>query len=236
MEKILLKADERKETGKGVARSLRRAGELPAVVYGEGKSIPVKLNRKEMVNLIRAGVAEHALITLKLKKGKAKASEYPVLIKEYQVDPVSSRLLHVDFIEISLKEKIKVSVPIIIIGEPHGVKEGGILEQQMREVEIECLPTQIPQGIEVDAEHVEIGHSLHVSDLKAPEGSVIIPDPEKLILIVSAPKVEEEPEAVEEEEGAEPEVESGKGKEEGAEEKPAKGEAKEEEKEKKKKE
>jgi large subunit ribosomal protein L25 len=230
MEKILLKADERRETGKGVARSLRRAGELPAVVYGAGKSIPVKLNRKEMVQLIRTGVGEHALITLQLNNEDGKASEHPVLIKEFQVDPVDSRLLHVDFIEISLKEKLRVSVPIIITREPKGVKEGGILEQQEREVEIECLPTAIPQGIEVDAGHIEIGGSIHVKDLQPPEGSVILTDPEKSVLLVSAPKVEEAPVAEVAEEGAEPEVTSAKGKEEAAQEAPAEGEAKEEEK------
>jgi len=231
MEKILLNADVRSETGKGAARTLRRAGELPAVVYGEGKSTPVKLNRKEMVRLIRSGVAEHALITLQLNTEKGKASEHPVLIKEYQVDPIDSILLHVDFIEISLKDKIKVSIPIIITGEAVGVKEGGILEQQEREVEIECLPTAIPQGIEVDAEHIEIGGSLHISDLTAPEGAVILADPEKLVLSVSAPKIEEEPEVEEElEEGAEPEVDSGKGKEGEEGEAPAEGEAKKEDK------
>ncbi len=215
MEKILLKADERKEIGKGAARSLRRAGEMPAVVYGSGKSTPVKLNRKEMVRLIRSGVAEHALITLQLNDEKGKTSDLPVLIKEYQVDPIDSILLHVDFIEISLKDKIKLSVSIIITKEPIGVKEGGILEQQEREVEIECLPTAIPHGIEVDAGHIEVGGALHISDLTAPEGAVIITDPGKLVLSVTAPKIEEEPVAEEGEEGEEPAVESGKGKEDG---------------------
>ncbi len=231
MEKILLKADERKEIGKGAARTLRRAGELPAVVYGDGKSMPVKLDRKEMVRLLRSGAIEHALISLEVSDENGKATEHPVLIKEFQVDPIDSILLHVDFIEISLKKRLKVSVSIIIIKEPKGIKEGGILEQQEREIEIECLPTHIPQGIEIDAEHIEIGGALHVSDLTAPEGSVIITDPEKLVLSVTAPRIEEEPVVEEEgEEGEEPEVESGKGKEEGA---AAEGEAKEEKKDKK---
>lgn len=218
MEKILLKADERIETGKGVARSLRRAGQMPAVVYGEGKSIPIQLNRKEMVELIRAGVAEHALITLELNRDKSKSTEHPVLIKDYQVDPVDSRLLHVDFMEISLKDKLKISVSIIITKEPKGIKEGGILELQMREVEIECLPTHIPHGIEVDAGFIEIGHSLHVRDLVPMEGVRIIDDPEKVILVVSAPRTEEESPA--EGELAEPEVLKAKGK-------PTEGESKE---------
>ncbi|MDO8281400.1 MAG: 50S ribosomal protein L25 [Thermodesulfovibrionia bacterium] len=211
MEKILLKADERTEKGKGAARSLRRAGQLPAVVYGAGKSIPIKLNRKEMVSLLKAGIAEHALITLELNRDKAKSTEHPVLIKEYQVDPIDSILLHVDFIEISLKDKLKLSVAIIITREPKGIKEGGILELQMREVEIECLPTNIPHGIEVDAEFIEIGHSLHVSDLIPMEGIKIISDPGQVILVVSSPKMEAAA-APAEGEVKEPEVLKAKGK------------------------
>ncbi|KPJ97607.1 MAG: hypothetical protein AMK71_13030, partial [Nitrospira bacterium SG8_35_4] len=142
-------------------------------------------------------------------------SEHPVLIKDYQMDPVSDELLHVDFIEVSLLENVNVTVPLVIIKEPAGVKMGGILEHRMREIEVECLPTQIPEKIEIDAGHIEIGHSLHVSDLTAPEGAKIISDESEVILSVSAPRVEEEaPAEGAEAEAAEPELVKAKGKEE----------------------
>lgn len=212
MEKILLKANERMDKGKGAARSLRRAGKLPAVVYSAGKSLPINLDKKEMVQLMKAGMAEHALITLELSRVNDKMTEHPVLIKDYQVDPVDSSLLHLDFLEISLKEKLRISVPVIITKEPLGIKEGGIFELQMREIEIECLPTQIPHGIEVNAEHVGIGHSLHVSDIPPVEGVRIVSDPGKVVLIVSSPKAEEVAAAPVEEEVKEPEVLKAKGK------------------------
>ena len=211
MEKILLKADKRAETGKGSARSLRRQDILPAVMYGVGKTTPIKLNRKEIQKLIYSGGGEHALITLELSEGGSKTSEHPVLIKDYQREPVSEELLHVDFIEVSLKEKIRVTIPVVIIKEPAGIKMGGIMQHRVREIEVECLPTQIPDKIEIDAGFVEIGHSLHVSDIPAVEGIKIVTDPSEVILSVTAPK-EEVVAAPVEAEVAEPEVLKAKGK------------------------
>jgi len=220
MEKILLKADRRQETGKGSARKLRRQGLLPAVIYSKGQSTHIKLRRSEIWRLISSGIGEHALLSIELGNGDSNTNSINALIKDYQVDSVTDELLHVDFIEVSLKEKISIMVPIIITKEPAGVKKGGIMEQHLREVEIECLPTQIPEGIEVDAGFVEIGHSLHVSDLVPPEGVKITTDPEEVVLTVLEAKVEEvAPAPAEEEEAAEPELVKEKAKEERAEEK-----------------
>jgi large subunit ribosomal protein L25 len=212
MEKILVKADKRTELGKGSARSLRRQNVLPAVLYGEGKSVTIKLDRKEIQKLIYSGGGEHSLITLELNEGNSKTSEHPVLIKDYQREPVSEELLHVDFIEVSLKKKIKVTIPVVIIKEPAGIKMGGILQHRVREIEIECLPTQIPDKIEIDAGHVEIGHSLHVSDIPPREGLKIVTDPSEVILSVTAPKEEVVEAAPVEAAAAEPEVIKAKGK------------------------
>ena len=213
MEKILVKADKRPEIGKGEARSLRRMGILPAVVYSGGSSTPVKVNTKQMTTLIYSGAGEHSLITIQLNEDGKKTSEHPVLVKDYQRDPVSEELLHIDFIEVSLEKAVHVTVPIEITKQPVGIKMGGIMQVILREIEVECLPTQIPGRIEVDAESVDIGHSLHVSDLPELEGITIINDPKEVLLLVAAPVVEEEPVEEVAEEGAEPELVKEKGKE-----------------------
>jgi large subunit ribosomal protein L25 len=224
MQKVVLKAQKRKETGKGVARHLRRSEMLPAILYSKGNSTPIKIQKREVTRLMKTGGGEHSLITLELSDDKGAKKDHWTLVKDYQADPVKKELLHVDFIEISLKKKIKTVVPVILTNEPVGVKNGGILQQQLRDIEIECLPTQIPDGIEVDASPVEIGQTLHISDLAPAEGVKILTDSHEAILSVSAPKVEEAvPEAPPEEEAAEPEVIKAKGKEE---EEPAKEEEK----------
>ncbi|MBI5675232.1 MAG: 50S ribosomal protein L25 [Nitrospirae bacterium] len=222
MKKILLKAEQRTEIGKGGARSLRRQGMLPAVIYAGGKSTPIKFHRKEIVKLITSGVGEHAILNIEFSKDGGKPAEHPALIKEYQKDPVSTELLHVDFMEISLKEKIKISIPIVITKEPVSIKTGGIMEHHLREIEIECLPTQIPEAIEIDAGSVEIGHSLHVSDIKPIEGIRIVTNPQMVIMNVTAPRVEEAPAVAAEAVAAEPEVLKAKAKEEGSKEEPKK--------------
>ncbi len=214
MEKILLKAEKRQEIGKGGARGLRRQGLLPAVIYSKGQSTPIKLQKKELGKLISSGVGEHTLLNIELSNGDGKTHNHPVLIKDYQTNPVTDELLHVDFIEVSLKEKISIMIPVVITKEPAGIKKGGIMEHHLREVEVECLPTQIPEGIEVDAGFIEIGHSLHVSDLKPPKGVKILTDPHEVLLTVLEPKVKEAVTAPTEEEIKEPELVKERAKEE----------------------
>ncbi|MEK6528052.1 MAG: 50S ribosomal protein L25 [Nitrospirota bacterium] len=222
MEKVILKAAKRVGTGKGNSRQLRSGGILPGVLYSGGSSTSIQLQKKEISKLMGSKGKEQALISIELEGDKASMSNHWALIKDYQLDPVKNELLHVDFIEISLKKKIKLTVPIVITKEPIGVKNGGILQQQMREVKVECLPTQIPDGIEVDASSLDIGHSLHVSDLVIKEGVKILSEPQEVILSVIAPAVEEvAPVAPAAEEIKEPElVKKTKTKEEEAEEAP----------------
>lgn len=190
MDKITLKAEKRIETGKGAARSLRRQGLLPAVLYIGSGSTPIKLNRKEIAKLMSSGAAERTLITMELKNNGG-TTEHLSLIKDYDVDPVRNELLHVDFMEISMEKKIKITIPVIITKEPIGIKKGGIMQQIMREILIECLPTSFPDKIELDASALEIGHSLHVSDIAVPEGIKLMSDSHAVIVTVSAPAVEE---------------------------------------------
>lgn len=191
MEKIMLKAEKRIEVGKGAARTLRKQGILPAVLYTGSSSTPIKLQKKEIAKLMSSGTAERVLIAMEIADNKTGKTEHLSMVKDYQVDPVKNELLHVDFIEISLEKKIKITVPVVITKEPAGIKKGGIMQQIMREIHIECLPTQIPEKIEVDAGALEIGHSLHVSDVAVREGIKVLSDPQAVILTVSAPVLEE---------------------------------------------
>ena len=235
MEKIFLNAEKRVAIGKSDSRSMRRQNMLPAVLYSKGISTPIKLQKKEIVKLIASGGGEHALITIKLGSDKGRKKEHFTIIKDYQLDPVRNELLHVDFLEISLEKNIKISTPIIITNEPIGVKKGGILQQQIRDVEIECLPTQIPDGIEVDVSSVDIGHSIHVSDLVIKEGITLLSDPQDVVLSVSAPVIEEVAPPAEAEEVTEPElVKKAKPEEEEAEEEKEEKEEQKEQKEQKK--
>jgi large subunit ribosomal protein L25 len=206
MGKILLKAEKRTEVGKAGAKKLRKQDMLPAVIYGKDFSMPIKLQKSDILKVMTSGAGEHTLINIEIKEDGDKKKEHWTIIKDYQLDPIRNELLHVDFMEISLKERIKIMVPIIITKEPIGVKKGGILQHQLREVEVECLPTEMPDGIEVDASSLDIGHSLHVSDLPVKEGVRLLSDPQEVVLTVIAPVVEEEAVPAAEEEVAEPEL------------------------------
>ncbi len=216
MERVTLNAEHRTETGKGVARSLRRQGYMPAVIYRAGSSMPIKLKRQDIVNFLNSTMGEQVMVNLQFSDGDTRLA----LLKDYQVDPVKGELLHTDFYEVSLKEKVRVTVSIVLMGEPVGVKrEGGVLQQTLSELEIECLPDMIPSHLEIDVSGLKVGRSLHVSDLTLEEGIRVFDDPEEVIATVVAPAVEPEEAAPEEEaaEAAEPEVIK-KGKKEEAEE------------------
>jgi len=193
MERITLHAEKRENTGKGAARSLRRSGVVPAVLYRGGSSTPIKINAKELTTFMRATAGEQVMVDLQFTDGDKKLA----LMKEYQVDPLKGELLHTDFFEVSLTEEIRVTVHVTTTGEPIGVKrDGGILQHGVREIEIQCLPDRVPGHIEVDVSGLETGKSIHVGDLPLGEGIEVLTDAGELIATVGAPIVEEKVEAV----------------------------------------
>jgi len=192
MEKVILKAEVRVETGKRVSKDLRNKGLVPANVYRSGKAATsLTVSDRELRSILHTKAGENVLITLKVSGGESAAKDRTVLIKEIQRHPVRDDVLHVDFNEISLTEMLKISVPLVAHGEPLGVKiDGGLLEHVLRELSVECLPTNIPARIEVEVSALKIGDHITVKDIKAPDGVKVLNDPELIALIVKAPKVE----------------------------------------------
>lgn len=240
MEKVYLDCLLREEVGKSKVNSLRRNGFVPAIVYGQSeKTLAIKLNRSQLLKFMHAhqGI-ENMIINLRIsgnEKNKDYNEEKSVLIKEIQFDPVKEDILHIDFNQVSLTKAIEIGVPIKSRGEAQGVKlEGGVLTQILWELEIECLPTMIPEKIEVDIANMKIGDVIHVKDLIIPEGIKVLIDNEAIVFTLVPPKKEEIVEEVPAGEvSAEPEVikEKKEKAEEAEEEKPKKEEkAKKEEK------
>jgi large subunit ribosomal protein L25 len=189
MERTTLNVEKREKAGKGVARTLRRGGMIPAVLYREGKSLPISISKKAMAEFITATSGEHTVVSLKFSDGKNKLA----ILKDYQVDPVKGEILHTDFFEVSLKEKINVRVRVITKGESIGVKnDGGILQHVMREVEIECLPDNIPGHFEVSIANLGIGQSIHVKDISFEKDIKVLTDLGEVIATVIAPLAEKE--------------------------------------------
>ena len=203
METVALNVRSREETGKGVARSLRRQAQLPAVFYGRGvQPVPLAVKAGEVEKLISSAAGENVLIDLNIERDGSTQS-HRAMIKEIQVDPVQRTILHVDFYAISMDEKISLEVPVTLTGEAVGVsEEGGILQQVRRSIEINCLPDRIPEALEIDVSNLAIGDSLHVSDLEVPEGVEVLAEERLTVATVVPPAKEEEiiPEIPEEEE------------------------------------
>jgi large subunit ribosomal protein L25 len=174
-------------TGKGPARQARFAGEIPGVIYGAGESpVALAVPKKEFeLALKTAHAGGNVIVELKLDGGAGKTA----IIREVQRDPISHDILHLDFHHISLTEKVTVEVNVHLVGLADGVKNGGgILEHITRMIEIECLPTQIPQHLEADVSALGIGDSVHVRDLTVPN-AVILTDPDVTIATVVPPTV-----------------------------------------------
>ncbi len=200
-----LSASARNTAGKGAARSLRTAGQIPAVIYGHAREPQsLAIPTREFEKLLERVSAESTVIELDVGGTIART-----LIREIQRHPFKKQILHIDFQELVAGEKVSVNVPIILVGTPEGVRlSGGILSQVMSELTIRVDPVNIPRRFEADVTNLTIGHSLHVSDLAVPEGVEIIDEPETTIAVVSAPKVEVEPVAAAEstDTSAEPEL------------------------------
>jgi len=229
MEEIRLEVQIREELGSQKIKKIRRDHFLPAIVYGEKqKPTPIKVDRRAYEKIMRQHRGESVLFHINVLQGEKKLRDYSAIVKEEQHDPVTDEILHVDFNRISLKEKIEVEVPIRTKGEPIGVKrDNGSLDHHIWELDVICLPTDIPQHLDVNVEQLEIGDSIYVRDLKLPAGVVTEHDPEDIVVTVVPPMKEEVPT---EQEGIEPEVigekKAGEEGEESADKAEAKGEEK----------
>ncbi len=217
MKAVKLEAKLREGTGKGYAHKLRRMGLVPAVVYGvKETSLSLELDAKAIHRFLSTQEGENVIIDLEV--AGAKPSLKKAVVKEVQLDPVSGRILHVDFLHISMTEKIKFQVPVHVSGISTGVKnQEGILQHILREVEVSCLPADIPEAIDLDITELGIGDSIHVRDLTLGEVEILT-EPQRTVVTVIPPTVHKEEEPVVEAE-EEPEVLAEK-KEEEEEEKP----------------
>lgn len=201
MRQFQLAAEPRQGTGKGANRRLRQAGYIPAVIYGSGKeNMNLQVEERLFMRLLREG-GTNRLISLKLD-----GEERAVLMQELQQDPIKGTPQHIDFLEVRLDEEVTVLVSVQLIGENERSQDGGVISQPLWELEVSCLPTEIPEVLEIDVSALVVGDSLQVKDVQVPAGITIITDPEETVVSVVVP---EEIEEEEEEEEVEVEVAEG---------------------------
>jgi large subunit ribosomal protein L25 len=190
MERPVLRAEIREETGKGRVRKLRTKGLIPAIFYGpKSKTIPLVVDSKELVKTLKTEAGENVLIDLHIIKD-AKTDRKVVMVKDIQIDPIQMKMIHTDFYEVTMDTMVTVEVPIHLIGKPEGTKMGGILEQVRRVIQVQSLPGDIPKSIDVDVSLLNIGDSIHVKDIQAGKFKILV-DSNVTIATVVPPAVEE---------------------------------------------
>jgi large subunit ribosomal protein L25 len=190
MDQITVEARPRDDRGKNAARRMRRQGHVPAVLYGgEGNSLTLAVNTKQLSAIMRSQSGHNTIFKVKLPTGEQSA-----MLKDWQVDPLLGTLLHVDLLRVAMDVRMRVKVPVHTFGEPQGVKlQGGIFEMVTREVEIECLPSDIPGEIRVDISELMIGKHLRVGDLPIDTAKIkLVTDPQRVVAHVVALRAEEE--------------------------------------------
>jgi large subunit ribosomal protein L25 len=193
MPEYKLAAENRSDAGKGAARRLRASGRVPAVLYGHGtKPQHLSVDARQCGQALRTDAGVNVLISLEVGR-----DQHLALAKEIQRHPVKGNLIHVDFIQVRRGEKVHVQVPVHLVGEAPGAREGGIVDQDLYQANVEAEVTAVPEVVEADVSGLGIGDVLRVADLKAPEGAVILEDPEASVVSVVAPTVEAEPEVEE---------------------------------------
>ena len=199
MQQVRLEAQKRETAGKGAARGMRRAGNLPGVLYGrKNEVIPIRIDARGFQDFLQ-NYGENAFINLEI----ADHGTENVMVKEIQRDPVSNQLLHTDLLRISMDEPITAAASIVLVGSAPGIQEGGILEFPHRQLTLHCLPTLLPEEIEVDISELNIDDRLSVEDISLPEEIEILDDPHTRIVAVVPPRIEEEPTEEEDIEGEE---------------------------------
>src|SRR5881409_534763 len=189
MAEVTLEVARREGSGKGVARKLRQNGKIPAVVYGgHREAVPIVVDRKAVSELIQK--SQHGVRSIFLLKMTGTDQQRHAMIKDIQMDPISRKMQHIDFVRVVMDEKIRTTVPVHIIGTAQGVKEGGVLDWHIRDLHIECFPNQIPDKIDIDVTALGSHDFLCVRDLKLPEGVKVLEDGERNIVGVTHIKAE----------------------------------------------
>jgi len=209
-----LEVKRRSETGKGIARKLRAKGYIPAVCYRKGLDpVLLSLEQRELERILQTAGGQNILIQLKIEGEAASENPETVIVKEVQKDPLN-RMLHADFMGVLMDQVITVEVAVRLVGEPtEALREGAMVQQLRRVVELECLPGDIPEYIDAEIADLTMGESVHVEELKVPEGSRILTDAKEPVVVISAPVEEEEEKPEEEELGEEVGEEEGVDKE-----------------------
>jgi large subunit ribosomal protein L25 len=200
-----LKAEKRENFGNAHSRAMRRSGRVPAILYGRDfENRAISLDLKEFKNLVKAAGSENSIITLILPEGKQR--KITAMIREVQRDPLTQNIVHVDFHKISMDEEITTHVRIEFLGNPVGVKEGGVLEHHLRHVEISCLPTNLPEEIQVDVSNLAVGDFIRVGNLPHIEGVAVLTPGDEVVATVTPPTELKVEEVVVSEEEEEPEL------------------------------
>jgi large subunit ribosomal protein L25 len=202
---LKLTAEKREANGKGAARKLRAAGRVPAVLYGHDlEPVPLSVDARELFHILHGSAGSNVLVDLVVN-----GDEHLALPREIQRDHVRGRYLHVDFLAIRRDQKVTVSVPVHVVGESPGVKAGGVLEHHLWELEVECLPGDVPDGIDAEVSELQVGDSLKVGDLTPPAGVTVLNPPDESVLSVVIPQVRVVEEVAEVAEGEEVPAEEG---------------------------
>jgi large subunit ribosomal protein L25 len=214
MAEINLEVVRRETSGKEIAKKLRAAGKVPAVVYGGHKEpVAITVDRKAVSELIQK--SDHGVRSIFLLKMSGSDQQRHAMIKDIQIDPISRRMTHIDFVRVVMDEVVRVTVPVHVIGASHGVKEGGLLDWQVRELHVECLPNAIPDTVDIDVTPLGVHEYFRVSDLKLPEGVKVLDDPDRVVVGVTVARAEVVEPTAEVAAVAEPElIKKGKGEEE----------------------
>ncbi len=212
-----LQATKRDEAGTAVAKKLRREGIIPAIIYGADQdNYAIQLKSNDFRNLLKRSSSDNFLVNLEITGAKEKSKL--AMVQEVQTRALTGEIFHVDFHAVKEDQILTANLPIDLTGEPEGVKLGGVLDHQLRSIEIQCRPADLPDNIEIDVSHLELDGAVHVSDLAFPEGVETLMEEDVVIALVALPKVvesdEEEVEEGEEVEGA-TEEESAEAKDEG---------------------
>ena len=214
-ERIKLQVEAREQSGSAESRRLRARGFVPGVLYGAGKDAePFAIGERELRRVLTGEHGTHAILDVVVGNDGQRARH--AVLKEYQLHPTRGQLLHIDLQEVRLDQAIQAQVTVELLGEPEGVTMGGVLTQITREVNVEALPMEIPDRLELDVSALVIGDSLRVTDLAVPEGVKLLDDEDVVLASVSAPRAEEPEEVPEDEEGVEGEEVPGEEQPEGA--------------------